>query len=158
MVLENNCPWGVESVNLHGIRLSTKEKEWIVHEVLVGGTRPSVIAKRYSINRYTVYKIVRLGKNHKPLRFLTGRPRIVDKIGIVEIIDELHSLNGAEIEEKYELLLTAHQETLKRRDETLLEEELPLVLARRTKCRYLDKLELTVGNNEAESEYIEHFE
>lgn len=131
------CPWGDEIVDLSALQLNLDQKRWFAQEINENKISPSFLAHRYNIKANTIYKYARLIKTNKGIHVKGGRPRIIDPQGFLNVVEKRESIDPTNHREIYKVLVCEHRNTLKRRNPTLEDKDLPKKLHKHTKERYI---------------------
>jgi hypothetical protein len=130
-------PWGGESVDLKGIKLSAHQKHWIGYQIVHLGKMARDLSERFNLQKHLIRKYARKIKNGKYLHSSCGRPRILDPEGFSNVWANLCSNSSRNNADLKKYLLEEYRRTTKQRNPTIEERNLPKRLKNHTREVYV---------------------
>ena len=152
------CPWDQLPINLAGVQLEISEKYWIGNEIVAHGKSTSEIAELLNLSPRTIRKYAHSVRYNKCLHKGPSRPRIIDKIGMTIVLEQSSTevpFNRKRIGDK---LLVAYQDTSRRRVTNISDEDLPAIMSKRTRIRYVNLVCDVVNEKEDIEEALTTFD
>ena len=85
--IDDECPWGNESVDLRNLRVTKAEKMWLAKQIVESRSSVQELKKIYKISKTQLYFYAQNYRKSTVCHEKAGRPRALDEESI-KIIDE----------------------------------------------------------------------